>query len=780
MNARQELEEIQKKLQLWGNQVPADCDRFHKARLELLSSLNERLGSWWGTIPFIQADRMRTLHEAAQELEQAKLKLLELLEIRASALNEAEVLRTGTRRLRTKAVKEYIAARCNKWGAELILFGKSTVTFSEVNEEFQLLQRLNTTIARHREAVDLFIEADDLSAESGGLPALERQMFAEKVKDIPAEFVQQGATPALIERLTSAVNGAREKRRIVERERESEKKHRAPAIDPNVLRYKRADAGQWVEVVGDDPSRVDNLGLEELDQLLRASRAKAEQMRDACLADLRLRSRYLREACGPVPNVDNAIAQLEKKTWAGVREFDTFRKQEKEVQSLILSTAEIQPQKLAEALHTKLNSLQTNLKSLRESVHSRNDEIAAAGLDADILRLRNAAGNPKATLDSLLECGRCEDRLHRLKADIAAALAGLTADVDALRTRIDHLHEFQLREKLSAAGDWNKIVAEIAPMQTPSADKLLDQYRAALKQIVDRVEESEQAMRAHVQVRLASIEHETRRAVDALKLFDASFEDSMSKFTESIPFEIPELRHLLENATAYQSRLQTSLANALESEWKKAKSQAAELRELSDSGAIRSGDAAAGDSGSGRAVKDLLKTLSNLEAAPNADPADTLSNLARWRRRVEGLLEGVKGEERAVRIKQSLLRARLRNNFTYEAWNVYYPSYVERARALVDGVPDGPANYSALHRQLEAAETILKEIEADFRRRIADEVAADRMAAEDLLKLSQTPARWKQQIRAVLSELDRTKNRTPALETRQRLSRLKHRQVEEA
>lgn len=781
LSHKQRLQEAVRRLEEWEKKLPG-FGAFHAQRTAVLEQLRSQSGGIFG-LAFANKQALDELLVQARTIDQLAVNLDDIFQKVSQLQTEVRELNPLLRAQDSAPFAASIEQRHKDWLAQLEPLGRDASRTSELKTPRQVIQDFQRLVPRDRVGLELLAEASSLVTEVDqevGRIGLEGDL--KRWRD---EFLRNGAPHHWAEQLREEIDGYRKKR-----EEQVRKVQNQPGrTDLAVLERESIPlATYWAHVldefraatppVDEDPAPGDTMrrlghisertrqSLQskdltaevaaeirgELDALLDQMASAAEVRSRTALRQLKKRLELFCETCETGPERDERIAALTASVTAldgreltRPDDFEGFAAALDEAKTEFEGLAANQRGRLASAAKRAGEACGEIANRLLGGVHPQEIVQSLRALQLEIPAEHPGEPQAQESLRLLEICDRIRVQCAELERESAVAMerfqsrrssvAELRAGAAAV---LETLGE-QPSDPFAFSGQGLESLVE------PAGGVALESYEQELSVAQNFIVEALSAARAKAEGLLAERRQiclEGGRALEAIKRIPPTapaWPDTLDDF------EPQAIRELLEESASTEAVYRDELARAAEA-----------LRGQSEEAAegLRSFIASVAESGDSKRLwaEDLLAEFEDSLWLDSVDPATQVLDAARWMEGLHTFQEDLRQNETRARELREQLRT-LQLEIQKDSRHRYCPSLFERARRLLEGVPEEPSDWQQAVTQLGEAERALRLADGEARRRIALELRETRNALREAARNS-SDVSVRREIDGKLAKLD--------------------------
>jgi hypothetical protein len=751
--ARPELQTLQDQLRGWQSSVPSRARRFHAARTDLDGQVHQAQAG---------LQRLWVSQDVVDRLRDRVDRLGEVAEPLAAVIRDAERLEEELHRLERRPQEakdqdlgQWLAQKCRDWTFLLGSLGTDCDREADVSREQRRLRETESAIRLLDQAFVRLEEAESTLALLDKDPRA-----ATLAADLPLlrrQLVDQGPSYEWLQTLQQIVQPLKEAAARIQDPPQELKNISALLTD---LRGWSRQLGEWEDQVelleqkrhfrAADWDLTDLRDLEREAQALRDRLlARGQELRKQRLAVLEEQLNDLAQACGPQPDLEQRLAAVKLRTFDRYQLFRDWMSQVDQVEDYFKSIASTQES----ALEQRLSQLTSTLLSQVREVQSwpLSDEVRreAEVFAFDVGRLAKASG-VEQILRGLRDRGELEQRIER----IAQQARGELEELSQQQQRLFSLNqEIQLHSE-TAGLDLPDLSHQINELGHGEDKKLsLEQARSLAGRLTQELEELRSSLVQRCREKLARQIKEMRATASVLRRAGTSL-------------RLPKLPDVPSGAGPAQAAQALATATDLACQQREVLKEtllAFEKRRQQIRTSLQQISLPAMGVDEQDTVRELLLETESGSWSLTEDPVERLSLLAELAEKCEILSERMHQEERTARERRESLRRRLQRHRDNQMRR-FSPDFTDRVAALVYGIPERPGQWRAVHKQLDEAERLLGQIDAQAARLAADELdtAAD--------ELRHRPESGDREVRRLLDKLDRyPQDVLPPVTLRQRI-----------
>lgn len=780
MSPKTRLQEAIRRLEAWEGKLPG-FSAFHVRRTAVLDNLHSHSGSFF-KLAFANKDDLRELVQQANSVDQLGAGLDEIFQKISQLQADVAALRPLLRAQDSGPFAAAVEQRHNDWLAQLEPLGRDVARSSELKTPRSIVQSFQHLIPRDKVALELLAEATE------ALSVVEQEVgrvgLEGDIKRWREEFVRSGAPHHWAEQVRQELDAYRKKREEQDRRQQNQPGRKELA---SLEREAIPLATYWAHVLDefrnaapptdDDPAPADpvrrigklsertrqalssrdtpaeaaeELGrevMEVLDSLSAAASARS----GAALLQLRKRLGIFCDACETGPERDDRIAKLD----ADVRdldgremtrpdEFEGFAAALSEAKTEFEGLAANQRGRLSVAANDAIRECSDQVNRLLDAVHPQAVTQTIQARRAEIPAEPDGEPQAQESLRLLEVCDWLSAEFERLAGESAAAMESFQAwrlEVQTLCAGAASLSQALGRPAPAVEA----VAATIAALESPAGGAALEDYERQLTQGSSEVGAVLEVAYQQAQSTLQERQRfclEGGRALKALQ----RIQPALPELPDSLDGLTPQrVRELLEDSKASEAVFGEELASAATALRQQTDAAAAGLKAFID------GVAEEGDS-KRLWAEDLLGELEDSIWLEGVDSATQVLHAATWMEGHHTFQEDLRRNETRARELREQLRT-LQLEIQKDSRHRYCPELFERARRLLEGVPEEPADWQQAVTQFGEAERSLRLADAEARRRIALELRETRKALLDAARRASDPS-LRTEIEAKLAKLD--------------------------
>jgi hypothetical protein len=735
--AKSDLLDLENRLAELESSVPDSAQRFHELRRELKEQVRKNLASWRWRMPDEEferlSERLRRLSEAAKGLT-AQIGRAKQLQSEVRQLEESSQKATGPE------LGPWLKRRCRDWSIALKHVGTNTDRAAELGPDDVVLDRTETEVRLHAQALDWLRKAEQVLAVLGSdlhaaglkaeLPELEQRLYREGAS---AEWLQQlrslvqplqplanrveDPPPELqtVSALLTALRGWSRQLGTLEREVE-------------ILEQQRHFAAvEWTTAqIQELVTQAERLR----DQLV--SQAKREH--DQRLAELADQLDDLRQACGPQPALEQRLDELGGQPFDSYQLFRNWLSLLEKVRNSFLAIA-----------NNNTGALERRRDLLVRELSGRLDQVRKKPVSDDVKRQAEVTEHE---LRQVAEAEGAEELLVALRhrRDLEHQVAVLTQqaeeEIAQLSQQLKALQE-QNRELQQLAGAAGLAVANLASriLELEGQEASLEEARKRATDLVAEMEGTRQAFvercRALLAERILSIES----TVGILRQAGHPF--PLSALPALAPAAGPgEAVQALTDAMTLDGQILQAVKRSLRGVERRLKQAAAHLAGIPLT-ALGAED---------RELAEQLREKIAADSRPRARGLERLGRVSQLVQDCDVLFVRLLQEETRARDRLETLRLQLRR-LTERRLRRFCPELADRVTALVYGIPDQPRQWRAVHHQLDVAAALLARVEAQAQRLASQELDRALEVLQRQLRVADDPGS-REAARVLLDEVE--------------------------
>ncbi len=780
LSHKQRLQEAVRRLEGW-EELPG-FGAFHAQRSAVLEQLQSQAGGFFG-LAFANKQALDELLIQANSIDQLAVNLDDIFQ----KVSQLQVeIRELNPLLRAQDSAPFAAAteqRHADWLAQLEPLGRDVSRTSELKTPRQVIQDFQRLVPRDKVGLELLAEASSLLTEVDqevGRIGLEGDL--KRWRD---EFLRNGAPHHWTEQLREDLDGYRKKR-----EEQVRKVQNQPGrADLAVLERESIPlATYWAHVldefrtaappVDDDPAPADTMrrlshisertrqSLQskdltaevaaeiraDLDALLDQMASAAEVRSRTALRQLKKRLELFCETCETSPSRDERIAalaaaveQLDGREIARPDDFESFAAALGDAKTEFEGLAANQRGRLASAAKRAGEECGEIANRLLGGVHPQAILQSLRALQMEIPAEHPGEPQAQESLRLLEVCDQIRARSAELERESAVAM-------ERFRSRRQSAAELRagVAAMLATLGDkpGDRFAASergLEKLVEPAGGGALETYEQELSVAQSVIVEALSAAREKAQRVLAERRRiclEGGRALEAIKRIPPTAPAWPDILDDLEPQAI---RDLLEESASTEAVYRDELARAAETLRQQSLEAAEDLRSFIGSVA---------ESGDSKRLwaEDLLAEFEDSLWLEDVDPATQVLDAARWMEGLHTFQEDLRQNETRARELREQLR-NLQLEIQKDSRHRYCPDLFERARRLLEGVPEEPSDWQQAVTQLGEAERALRLADGEARRRIALELRETRKALREAARHSSDQS-VRREIEGRLAKLD--------------------------
>ncbi|MBI1354244.1 MAG: hypothetical protein GC160_07855 [Acidobacteria bacterium] len=788
LSTRDRLEEAARRLDEWQSKLPGSFGPFHAQRQAALDRLRELSGSSF-KLMFANKASVDELLLQATTVDQLGAGLDEVCRRASQLQSEISALEALLRSQDSGPFAASVEQRHREWLAELEPLGRDVARTAELKGPRQTLQDFQRRIPRDQIALSLLAETVELLRD---LDKLGRIGLEGDLKRWREEFLRDGPSHHWTDQVRNKLETYRKNRDEHVRKIENlpgkqelgdlkkkaipqasdwaqtlaDFRTAAPPVDgepaPSDALERIRDIDNRIQLARRSPDltaeAADAIRV-EVEELLQALAATARLRTRASLLQLRKRMELFCDACRTgaarderIARIEQRIAALDDAPLAEPVDLQDFATELSEAKTEFEGLAANQRGTLAAAAGEAIQTLNDAVTRLLDLSHPQE---VSQGVHRNRAQIPDAPGGEPQAQQSLALLEICD----RISVDLAR-LEELSA---AARQRFAKRRESALARRSEIAGVWEALgrpapdafeatTVRLDALARPSAGAALEHYEGQLDAIDKTLAES-----LTEAVGLASQELEQRRALCAES---ARALEAVQRLAPPAPdwpdaldgLTAPAVQELLGRSQALEAVYRRELAEAAVAVREQTQAAAEGLR------AFVQGVAQSGDSKRIWA-EHLLADFDDIQRLGDVDEAVQVLESARWLAGHRTFQEELRRSETRARELREQVRA-MQLEIQKDSRHRYAFTLFERARRLLEGVPEEPADWEQAVMQLNEAERTLALADREAKRRIALEL---RETARNLKGVVQRESRPEAR-REVESKLDKLA-RQPAAAT---------------
>ncbi|MFO1429790.1 MAG: hypothetical protein U1F76_06575 [Candidatus Competibacteraceae bacterium] len=697
--ARQQLQDLQFTLQSWERSVPPRAQAFHRLRRRLQQDIESEL-----------TRRLSWIGEETVLSHRQRYGQLEKLADSLTALNrKAEQLEDELRQLQQafpepRELTLWWQERCEQWRQEL---GRLTVTCERQADLFQeedTLERIETSLRLHSEALQVLQEADTILQTLGSsadtatleaeLPELRRtletvgpsQDMIRRLKALcqPLQAKARQPTPPELQNLSTLLadirGWVRELSAPADRMSALEQRHRQLLVE-----WRRRDPAELQEVL----QEADEL-REQLTEQARTLRERKRQGFEELLSDLIY-------ACGPQPEIQQRLEALKQRLVDRYQLHRDWLAKFEETDEFFKAIADNQALALERRLRERREELETGLQQLQalplaDELRQRVEQLER---DAEALSHLQEAQD---VLRALRQSNTFKHRLDELSSQAGRDLAELSATQQRLREANGQLQQDATRIGIAL----DDLTPAIEALDEGTSHRTLEQARGLARELEARLLQNQQ----HFLERCRALSAERLAEIDKIQhiLAQAGVVAADPAVTPPEPTAITETRQAAQRVAMLNQEYQH-----LEQRVEQALTDCEEQRNRRQAQLTALGLEAL-DPGDREEAKELLTQLQAGAWLMEADRLQHLEQLAGLLAAGEALVERLSAEQQHLQDQFEALKQRLKAFNQDRSRTFCAKELIDRVTDLIYGLPAHPQRIHLA--QLSLAGSLLGRIEA--------------------------------------------------------------------
>lgn len=732
-----EIEAIQERLHGWQSSVPAHARRFHALRSSLeeqTRKLLSRLLVWSGN------ENLQRLRDRTDRLGTVAEPLAVLIREAEHLAEEVKLLARRARDAGSSEVARGLEQRCRDWSVLLGSLGADCDREPELQRDQLRLRSTEQAIRLHDQSISWLQEARRVLSDLGS--DLKAAPLAAALPDLELRLLRDGVT----------LEWVRELKALVQPLKDAARRLKDPPQELRNVSLLLTDLRGWSRQLKEQEDRVEQLeqrhhfhaadwspaGLDELARDAEALRdelmSHARALRSRKLAELKDRVEELVQACGPQPELNERMAELETLPFDRYQLYREWAARLKRMEDYFLAIANTHEGALERRLSQLVDELRRGLDALRSQPLSDRVRSEAGVLEHDLRELAQAFG-AEPMLRGLGRSGEMQKTLARLARQAREDSEELSRQQEALR---EGNRDLQVRTR-EAGLNLPDLAERIEDLAHGRDEPSLERARQLAGDLAAELERQRQELLRWCCSLIDQRTTEVRAAAEALR-----------RSGTLVP--LPELPRLPDDAgpgDAVQALKQAEEAGLLLRAAVETALQACEQRRLQARAALQQLRPESLGPEDRETVTQLLQELEDGSWTGAEQPVERFELISQTIEKCDLLFERLDQEERSARSRLEVLRRRLQR-YTESQMRRFSPELANRVADLIFGIPPNPSSWRAVQEQLDVADRLLSRIEAHSARLAAEEL--DRAAA--ILRNGSTRSATPE-VRDLLSDLER-------------------------
>lgn len=450
---RPDLEELRSRLARWAIEVPARAMRFHDVRSGLEQQVAALLQRW---LLRPGGAELESLAGQVKRLDELASPLALLIRQAEDVEKEGLDLRSTAERSADRELAAWLVDRCVDWQSTLRRLGTNVERRIELEQDQPILERTRERVRHHAEAVRLLNEARQLLDRLGD--TMQTALLQADLPRLRQRLFEEGAGVAWLAAMDRAVGPVRALADLPPPEPPKTLQQVEPLLSAarrwsrvlgvgeekvfeiqDELKMALAQWGEWTE------ERIAGL-LRKVTDLLESLRRTAAERRGEALGLLGQRRRQLAAACGPNPELERELADLEAAPAGEPESHEDWMRRQAEVHRHLLNEASAHLLDLQERIVRWRRELEEGLDALGGELLSAQSRSKAERLRLDLQNLPDPYGQSvEGIFQSLETCDRVQLTLDGLTDKARTDREALAATERDLLARLEQLQELLQR-----------------------------------------------------------------------------------------------------------------------------------------------------------------------------------------------------------------------------------------------------------------------------------------------------------------------------------------------